>query len=114
MTVSHQYLDINAIELDRDNPRIAPDVSLFTEPPDDEFLQYALNPGDAKFNELKQAIVTNDGIINPIIVNHVDGKWIVIEGNTRLTIYRQLHQEEPEDERWKKIPDDGGESKKAY
>lgn len=103
MTMNHLYLDIYQIELDPDNPRIAYDLRNVTDKLDEVNLEFALNPNDAKFNELRQAIMSNDGIINPIIVNHVNGKYKVIEGNTRLAIYRILNKEDPDDTRWKNI-----------
>lgn len=103
MKISHQYLDIYAIDLDPNNPRVAHDLESYTETPDTETLEAVLNPDDAKFNELRQAIITHGGIINPIIVNYVDNKYHVVEGNTRLVIYRLLNQDANEDLRWKTI-----------
>lgn len=40
---------------------------------------------------LRDSIKTNGGIIHPIIVNKtLDGKYVVIEGNTRVQIYREF------------------------
>ena len=107
MSMLHQYLDINELALDPDNPRLAHQLERFNALTDSEdlekTLEWALTPSDAKFSELRQAIVTHGGVINPIIVNHTDGKYLVIEGNTRLTIYRILHKETPDDTRWQKI-----------
>ncbi|MCZ6803636.1 MAG: hypothetical protein O7D86_06840 [Proteobacteria bacterium] len=103
MKISHQYLDIYEIELDPNNPRVAHDLENYMEAPDTETLEWVLNPGDAKFNELRQAITTHGGIINPIIVNFTSEKYHVIEGNTRLVIYRMLNKEDEEDLRWKTI-----------
>ena len=51
-----------------------------------------------------QSIETNKGIIHPIIVNKTtDGRYVVIEGNTRLVIYRHFKKENrPGD--WNVIP----------
>lgn len=41
------------------------------------------------FTSLRESIRTNKGLINPIIVNRrPDGKMIVVEGNTRVAIFR--------------------------
>ena len=40
---------------------------------------------------LRESIRENGGIVHPIIVNHFsDGRYVVIEGNTRLQIYRDF------------------------
>lgn len=103
MTVEHTTLSVTEVTFDPKNPRIA----LFLESYDHvepAFVQFALQPSDAKYNELRQAIKTNEGIINPIIVNKVNGSYIAIEGNTRLAIYKEFHQDNPDDETWQRIP----------
>src|SRR5262245_16577344 len=54
--------------------------------------------------KLKNSILTNGGIMQPIIVNKLkDGRHTCIEGNTRLYIYRSFVADEvPGD--WQKIP----------
>lgn len=96
-------LDVGAVEFDAANPRIAHYLEAY-EDVDPELVAYALNPGDAKFLELQQAIRTNEGIINPIIVNATDGRLTAIEGNTRLAIYKKFLREEPGNETWQRIP----------
>lgn len=99
----YEELDVKTVGYDPDNPRI----TTFLEPYEDvdhEIIAQALQPNDAKYLELKRAIETNDGIINPIIVNRTNGQLITIEGNTRLAIYRLLHEETPDDSRWATIP----------
>jgi len=103
MSVEHTTLSVSEVDFDPENPRIALFLERFEEVNSD-FVKFALQPSDAKYNELKQAIRTNEGIINPIIVNKVDGRYIAIEGNTRLAIYRGFHEDDPDDERWRKIP----------
>lgn len=42
---------------------------------------------------LRESIKENGGIVHPIIVNHfLDGRYVVIEGNTRLQIYRDFRK----------------------
>ena len=91
MATNHTTLDVQVVEFDPDNPRIAE----FLEPYEDidpELVAMALQPHDAKFNELKQAIRSHEGIIYPIIVNRKDGRLLTIEGNTRLAIYKQFNK----------------------
>lgn len=101
--IEHRSLDVTEVEFDFENPRITPLLEAY-EDPSPEVVAFALQPGDAKFLELRQAIRTNNGIVHPIVVNQTEGRWIAIEGNTRLAIYKQLHEERPDDLRWKQIP----------
>lgn len=103
MAAEHRMLDVDAVEFDAANPRIAHYLETY-EDVDPELVAYALNPGDAKFMELQQAIRTNEGIVNPIIVNAVEGRLIAIEGNTRLAIYKKFLHHEPSNETWQRIP----------
>lgn len=96
-------LEVEHVEFDPDNPRIAEYLNTYTEP-SPETIAMALQPGDAKYQELKQAILSNEGIINPIIVNNCDGQLVSIEGNTRLAIVKQFHSQHPDDETWSRIP----------
>lgn len=88
---SYQELDINIIKLDLDNPRIKMYLDDQYNEPTAEGIALALSGGisdsSTSFDSLQESIRVNGGIINPIIVNHKDGEYIVIEGNTRVQIY---------------------------
>ena len=88
---SYQELDINIIKLDLDNPRIKMYLDDQYNKPTAEGIALALSGGisdsSTSFDSLQESIRVNGGIINPIIVNHKDGEYIVIEGNTRVQIY---------------------------
>ena len=60
--------------------------------------------GGTTFSRLKNSILTNGGIIQPIILNVLaDGKKLCIEGNTRVCLYKMfLDQKVPGS--WNKIP----------
>lgn len=103
MDIQHTLLPVENIEFDKSNPRIADLLDAY-DPPSPEIVYLALRPGDQKYAELKQAIKTNKGIIHAIIVHSIDGRYVAIEGNTRLAIYKELCEQEPENERWKHIP----------
>lgn len=101
-----EYVEISVdkLELDKSNPRIGDfldlyDINSLTA----EQMQMLLGTSDASCAALKQSIRENNGIINPIIVNHDEnGEYIVIEGNTRLQIYRDFRNSNvPGD--WSKI-----------
>jgi hypothetical protein len=94
-------IPIDDIELDINNPRIAKYIEIYGEKIKAEQIALALNVGDpdsddtsTTYRSLKASIRTNGGIINPIIVNkRPDGSLVVIEGNTRVAIYRELREE---------------------
>lgn len=85
-------LPIDQIELDKSNPRIA--TYLATHDPDDitsDLMALLLGTTSESCASLRESIEANGGIIHPIVVNHrEDGTYVVIEGNTRLQIYRDF------------------------
>lgn len=107
MTSTYQELDIYSIELDHNNPRIKMFLEMYGDNITAEAIALALNSsasdGSTSFLSLKESIRVNKGIINPIIVNHIaEGKYVVIEGNTRLQIYRDFDSKDSSGI-WKKI-----------
>lgn len=87
-------LCIDDIELDRSNPRIANYLELYSE--DDltsDTMTLLLGTTSESCASLRESIKENGGIVHPIIVNHFsDGRYVVIEGNTRLQIYRDFRK----------------------
>ena len=83
------------IELDKSNPRIA--NYLATHDEDDitsDLMALLLGTTSDSCASLRQSIEANYGIIHPIVVNkRVDGTYVVIEGNTRLQIYKDFRRE---------------------
>lgn len=101
MVSTYLELNINDITLDQDNPRIKMYLEMYGDNVTAEGIALALNSsatdGSTSFSSLKESIRVNGGIINPIIVNHkADGSYVVIEGNTRLQIYRDFASIDPE------------------
>ena len=106
MKSRYEELSINIIELDVENPRIKMYLEQYREVTA-EGIALALNSsasdGTTSFISLKESIRVNKGIIHPIVVNQqIDGKYVVIEGNTRLQIYKDFSIIDPEGP-WKKI-----------
>ena len=105
MNVTDNKLDIDQVFFDPENPRISQYLDSGTgTTPNPEHIAYLLQPDDAKFLELKSAIKTSRGITNRIIVQSVEDGYKVIEGNTRLAIYKTFAEEYPNEETWKRIP----------
>ncbi len=98
--MKYENLSIYDVELDTDNPRIKQYVEMYGDNITSEGIALALTAtsgGDtSSYRNLKESIKVNRGIINPIIVNRKSsGKMIVIEGNTRLQIYREFAESDP-------------------
>ena len=95
-------LPVEEIELDISNPRIARGVAYYN-PITSEIMALLLGSTSEACASLRESIRENKGIIHPIVVNkRVDGTYVVIEGNTRLQIYKDfIASGEPGD--WTKI-----------
>ena len=110
--VEFKYLSVDDIHLDLENPRIAQWIEMYSEDSlSSEAISMALgvgehSPGDSKttYHSLRESIKTNKGLIHPIIVNkQKDDKYIVIEGNTRVSIIREFKKNGIEGE-WNTVP----------
>lgn len=102
----YENLPINIVELDLNNPRISQWIKMYGNNLSSEAIALALGGGEkaSSYASLKESIKVNGGIINPITVNKDDeGKYTVIEGNTRLQIYKEFANSDPEGP-WAKIP----------
>lgn len=104
-------LPLEGVELDITNPRIAKFIEMYGGDITAEQMSLALGagetPSDANsttFYSLRESIRTNGGIIHPIIVNkQLDGRCVVIEGNTRALIFREFKKQKVEGD-WDLIP----------
>ena len=101
-------LSIDKVELDIKNPRIQQYLEIYGDDITSDGIALALNSSNgasstSSYQTLKESIKVNGGIINPIIVNkYSDGKLVVIEGNTRVQIYKEFALADPEGP-WKEI-----------
>ena len=95
-------LPVEEVSLDLENPRIARILDIYkdrdTLPPEAIALALGTDSPDApsgdtftSYRALRESIKINGGIIQPIIVNHTEENgYVVIEGNTRLQIYKDF------------------------
>jgi hypothetical protein len=106
-----ELVPVRDITLDRKNPRIARILEMYGEEPTPEQINLALGAGTEDenssgptFEKLKQSILTNGSIIQPVILNRTpDGQIVCIEGNTRVSLYKSfLDQQLPGS--WDRIP----------
>lgn len=98
--MEYKKLSVDQLQLDFSNPRIARILEMY-DPSQISAEQIAMALGAAggdqegenytTFRSLRESIKANGGIIHPIIVNHNSAdEYIVIEGNTRVQIYRDF------------------------
>ena len=107
----HTLLGIDEVDLDLNNPRIRRFLEIYEGEPNAEQIALALGFGEDKstssgtsFFSLKEAIRTNKGIFNPVTVNkEKTGRLVVVDGNTRLAIYREFNRKKIPGN-WEKIP----------
>ena len=100
-----ENLHLDLLELDINNPRIAELLDRYDRRDiTPEHIALALGTSEEAYENLKSSIKENGGIINPIVVQKKDdGKYLVIEGNTRVQIYRKfLNEQVPGN--WSNIP----------
>jgi len=99
MKVKLRRIPINKLLFDEFNPRISLGRDSHLEAlgkksmSQDEIAYFLSLP--APFNDLKTSIRNNRGAMNPIWVYPKDDKFVVIEGNSRLCAYLELHDDEP-------------------
>ncbi len=103
-------LDVEAITYDIENPRIKIALEKYGDRLTAERIYFALRSASegtkstSSFTSLKDSILASDGVMVPITVIRKDGKYVCIDGNTRLAIYKQLGKEqEYGDGDWTKI-----------
>ena len=90
-------LKIEEVNFDFENPRIAMALEMYRRGPiTNDQVSMALDDSADKsesgttISVLKDSIRSTGCISQPIIVNHTRGEYIVIEGNTRLMIYKEF------------------------
>jgi hypothetical protein len=108
----YQEIDVALIDLDASNPRIAAFLEIQEPPYTPEMIFLALGAGGSDeesatgstFSKLKQSILTNGSIVQPVILHAKEGgRYTCIEGNTRVALYNDfLSQNLPG--QWSRIP----------
>lgn len=109
---NHEFVLIKDIELDVNNPRIKRFLEMYGPNPTPEQIHLALGAGiddpegqsGPTFSKLKQSILTNGGVIQPVLINRISGgKLICIEGNTRVCLYQTFIEDKVKGN-WERIP----------
>jgi hypothetical protein len=99
-------ISIGDLYFDEFNPRISMYRDSHVEPLGLESLsqdevRFGLE-ASASFNDLKNSILDNQGAMNPAWVYEIkNNNYCVIEGNTRLAVYKELNEEHPDNPNFK-------------
>src|ERR1051326_2564633 len=104
--VTHDFVPVEKIELDQENPRIKYRLSLTTngkKPTERQLEQLILDLPEVK--DLLRDIQHSGGLHDRVILQeNGNGKYKAVEGNCRTTCVRDLHRKFPSEERWQKVP----------
>ena len=102
LAVTHEVVPLKSVSLDAQNPRIRFLVQRRfgkKKPTAEELLDLIREqPG---YDGLQKAIRKTGGLHDPVIVRH-DGT--LVEGNSRVAVFKTLHKGNRSDQRWKAIP----------
>ena len=99
MNSTHRLIPTNEIKFDHDNPRIKVALEKYGDMLDDQRVRFALQTATegsstvSSYRSLKDSIRAARGISVPIVVWPQNGKYVCVDGNTRLAIYRELNDE---------------------
>ena len=99
MKSTYSLIPTHQIDFDRENPRIKVALEKYGDRLDDQRIRFALQTATegstsvSSYRALKDSIRAARGISVPIVVWPKDSRYICIDGNTRLTIYCELHEE---------------------
>ena len=83
------------IDFDEENPRIKVALEKYGDKLDDQRIRFALQTATegsgsaSSYRSLKDSIRAARGISVPIVVWPDNGRFVCIDGNTRLTIYHE-------------------------
>ncbi len=110
---THESVLVDDIELDRSNPRIRKFLEMYGNAPTPEQIYLALGAGNdddsstsssTTYEKLKQSIISNGGVIQPVILNRRnDGTLVCVDGNTRVALYKHFQETNVRGD-WSRIP----------
>lgn len=101
-----EEMPLDLIDLDPNNPRLGywKDIQNIEGKVSQKELTYALQCEEEEgIRQLKLNIEVSEGIMHPIWVVKTKNRYLAIDGNTRLSIYRDLNKKYPTKECFKKI-----------
>lgn len=102
MTENHQVLSVHSVDYDTDNPRIKKALEKYGDKINADRIYFALRSatdgtqGASSYTSLRDSILAHGGIASPITVCQRGDRFVCIDGNTRLAIYKQFLKKESE------------------
>ena len=102
MIENYKMLDVEEISFDTDNPRIKMALEKYGDQLNAERIHFALRSasdgerGTSSYSSLRDSIFARGGVIFPITAIYKDDRYVCIDGNTRLAIYKQFLKENVE------------------
>ena len=99
MKSTYRLIPTDQIAFDEENPRIKVALEKYGDKLDDQRIRFALQTATegslstSSYRSLKDSIRAARGISIPIVVWPDDGRFVCVDGNTRLAIYNELHDE---------------------
>ena len=97
---TYRSLPTDQIAFDEENPRIKVALEKYGTKLDEQRIRFALRTATegsyatSSYRSLKDSVRASRGISVPIVVSPDTGRYICVDGNTRLAIYKELHDEE--------------------
>ena len=99
MQLDYQLLPVAIVDFDTNNPRIKMALEKYGDELTAERIHFALRSatdgsrGTSSYTSLRDSIRASRGVMDPIRVTSHDDRYICIDGNTRLAIYKQFQKE---------------------
>ncbi len=106
--VEIKEIEIDKLVLDEENPRIGywkDNIMRVSDNISQDDLEIALKAGDSvDYNRLKRSIEVSEGAMEEIWIYPIEnGEYKIIDGNTRVLIYKDLRDKYPNKDTYKKI-----------
>ncbi len=99
MESTYSLIHTHQIDFDRENPRIKVALEKYGDKLDDQRIRFPLQTATegsasaSSYRSLKDSIRAARGISVPIVVSPSNDRFVCVDGNTRLAIYYELHEE---------------------
>jgi len=95
---TYRQIPTDQVAFDEQNPRIKVALEKYGDKLDEQRIRFALQTAPegsstSSYRSLKDSIRAARGISIPIVVWSDNGQLVCVDGNTRLAIYRELHDE---------------------
>ena len=98
MKSTYSLIPTHQIDFDRENPRIKVALEKYGDKLDDQRIRFALQTATegsasaSSYRSLRDSIRAARGISVPIVVWPDNGRFVCVDGNTRLTVYYELYE----------------------